>query len=550
MGQTRKAAAHPSFSIRRKLLLIVFEHHPHHPASRLFNAIIKIAILVSIASLILEHMLPLGETEQRFLHRLDQLTLIIFVSEYVLRAFCGGLQAPYRGKSFATLRYLLSPMALLDLAVILPFFIRLDSVVDLRVLRIVRLAKITRNLRPIWLEFRKLNKRRSFRQQLYSALNPDRYSDRLNEVIDFAMGKLIFLSVSAVMLETVDSIHAPLEAQFHYFDLFTICIFTLEYCARIYVCPEDKAYSAGITGRLRFMMTPIMLIDALSIMPFFLSFFIIMDLRFLRVIRLLRLLKFTRYSTAMTTLIEVLGEQAPALSAAFFTTIIVTIFSASLIYLVEHEAQPEKFSSIPEATYWAIITLLSVGYGDITPITSLGKFMTMLISLMGLGLVALPAGILASGFSQKMQERSERFKALVDSKVRDGVLSEDDRLDLKLKAAAMGLGHYREEELERAEIAAFKRLEQEFRQLSRETQAQPLQTQTSLAEPSQAIPSQAKPSPPKLSPVIASGQVFSFADFDSLLTYIERLSRVEKLEILAHLALELRGHSPERQEGD
>jgi voltage-gated potassium channel len=298
------------------------------------------------------------------------------------------------------------------------------------------------------------------------------------------------------------------------------------------------------------MMTPIMLIDALSIMPFFLSFFIIMDLRFLRVIRLLRLLKFTRYSTAMTTLIEVLGEQAPALSAAFFTTIIVTIFSASLIYLVEHEAQPEKFSSIPEATYWAIITLLSVGYGDITPITSLGKFMTMLISLMGLGLVALPAGILASGFSQKMQERSERFKALVDSKVRDGVLSEDDRLDLKLKAAAMGLGHYREEELERAEIAAFKRLEQEFRQLSRETQAQPLQTQTSLAEPSQAIPSQAKPSPPKLSPVIASGQVFSFADFDSLLTYIERLSRVEKLEILAHLALELRGHSPERQEGD
>ena len=188
--------------------------------------------------------------------------------------------------------------------------------------------------------------------------------------------------------------------------------------------------------------------------------------------------------------------------------------------------------------------------------------MTMLISLMGLGLVALPAGILASGFSQKMQERSEQFKALIDEKVRDGVLSDEDRLELKLQAAAMGLGHYREEELERAEIEAFKRLQKESRDWASEAEAiQPKVIEPKAIEPRlmpskvrEAERAEAKPVDTQLAPSASapmpSPQVLSFADFDSLLTHVDRLSRAEKLEILARLALELRAEVPERRQTD
>ena len=504
-----------SVALRRRLHLALFVQNRRNRASLLIHAVINTAILVSIGSLILEHMAVLNEQLTRFFTILDDVTLAIFSIEYFARALSGGMQPKYKGKSWPTLRYLLSPMALLDLLVIMPFFVRLESVVDLRFLRVIRLLKIARTLRPVWQEFRKINVGRGFRQKLYSALNADRYSGRLNETIDFAMGKFIFLSVAAVMLETVESIHEPLAREFHWFDVLTILVFTLEYIARVYCCVENEDYRDGWSGRLRYMMSGVAIIDLLSILPFYLGFIISFDLRFLRAVRLLRLLKFTRYSTAMSTLTQVVGEQTPALSAAFFTTIIVTIFSASIIYLVEHEAQPDKFTSIPEATYWAIITLLSVGYGDLTPVTPLGKFMTMIVSLMGLGLVALPAGILASGFSQKMQERSEAFKAMVDAKVRDGGLSDQDRLDLKLKAEALGLGHYREAELEQEELAAFKRLQQEAR-----------------------LP---QPLPPRQ--VASSTELaLSYSDFDALLLQIDKLTQPEKIEVMARIAQDL--HRP------
>ena len=516
-------------TLRRKLHLALFVDDPHRSQGQYANHIVNGAIVVSLLSLLLEHTFPIDESFAAFLKIVDDVTIAIFAVEYVLRALSGGLQDRYAGKSFATLRYLLSPMAVLDLVVILPFFIRLEGVVDLRFLRLVRLVKITRSLLPIWTEFHKLNAGRTFRQKVHSALNADRYSGRLNEFVDLVMGKLIFLSVAAVMLETVESIHTPMQHQFRYFDYFTVVVFSLEYIARVWVCPEDEAYGEGWIERLRYMVTPIALIDLLSILPFYLTFFMAMDLRFLRAIRLLRLLKFTRYSNAMTTLMEVVTEQIPALSAAFFTTLTVTIFAASLIYLVEHEAQPDKFTSIPEATYWAIITLLSVGYGDIVPITSIGKFVTMIISLAGLGLVALPAGILASGFQTKMQERSAQFRSLVDEKVRDGEITESERLDLKLQAAAMGLGRYREAELEREVLEAYRRLQEESRLVASQAEGgKPFPQPQRIAEAN--IVSEPEP----------STQILNYVDFDALLSQIDRLSRAEKLEILARIAIEVR----------
>ena len=234
-----------SVALRRRLHLALFVQNRRNRASLLIHAVINTAILVSIGSLILEHMAVLNEQLTRFFTILDDVTLAIFSIEYFARALSGGMQPKYKGKSWPTLRYLLSPMALLDLLVIMPFFVRLESVVDLRFLRVIRLLKIARTLRPVWQEFRKINVGRGFRQKLYSALNADRYSGRLNETIDFAMGKFIFLSVAAVMLETVESIHEPLAREFHWFDVLTILVFTLEYVARVYCCVENEDYRDG-----------------------------------------------------------------------------------------------------------------------------------------------------------------------------------------------------------------------------------------------------------------------------------------------------------------
>ena len=131
---------------------------------------------------------------------------------------------------------------------------------------------------------------------------------------------------------------------------------------------------------------------------------------------------------------------------------LITIFSASLMYLVEHEAQPDKFTSIPEAMYWAIITLTSIGYGDVYPVTPLGQFLTMIMACVGLGMIALPTGILATGFNEKLRKRAEAFKELVEEKAKDGIITEDEQKELNKKATEMGLSKARERQFEEEAI--------------------------------------------------------------------------------------------------
>ena len=518
---------HPLHAIRIYLYSLMFAGHHKSKLASLISDFIIVMIVLSSLSIVLEHIDFIATTFHRELVIFDEFSLVVFTAEYVLRLITGGLQPSLINKRFSTLRYAVTPMALLDLVVILPFFISFGGLIDLRFLRLVRLlrlAKLVRFIGPIWTDFVGLNKGRTFRQHVYSTMNPDVHSGQLHAVFDIFMGGVIFLSVVAVMLESVADVHDVLAREFHIFDMITVGIFSVEYLFRVYCCVENPDYEEPVVGRLRYMVSPAALVDLIAILPFYMTFLIQIDLRFLRVIRLLRLLKFTRYSSAMSTLSEVFEEQMPSLSAALFITLVVTIFSASIVYLVEHEVQPEKFTSIPEATYWAMITLLSVGYGDIYPVTPLGQFMTMIISLVGLGLVALPTGILASGFSEKMRERASTFKTLVDAKVADGTLTDREKVELKIKAHQLGLGRLQEKDMEQAEVDAFKRAEAEMAVIRSDRAAQT----TTVTE-----------IPLDLATIDTAHAAMPLSDFEKLLDQIGQLSVHEKSRIMARLASDM-----------
>ena len=238
------------------------------------------------------------------------------------------------------------------------------------------------------------------------AVPEDRGIDRL---VNSFMATLIVLNVAAVVLETVDTIYAEHMALFVCFEIFSVAVFAAEYLLRLWSCTEDPRYAHPVLGRLRYALTPMALIDLASILP---SFFPSegLDLRFVRSVRLLRLarsLKMTRYSQSLQMLTNVARSRRSELGITFFIGAILLVCASSAIYFAEREAQPDHFSSIPASMWWAATTLTTVGYGDVYPKTVMGRLLGSLIAVLGIGLFALPAGILASGFSEEAARRRE-----------------------------------------------------------------------------------------------------------------------------------------------
>jgi voltage-gated potassium channel Kch len=238
----------------------------------------------------------------------------------------------------------------------------------------------------------------------------------------------VVVSVIAVVLESVLAIHYVLNIEFIILDAVAVGVFTIEYCLRIYSCVEEPGYQKAISGRLKQAKTTSSLIDFFAILPFFLEVFLhhLFDLRFLRVFRLLRLLKLTRYTGATATLTKVIAREWPVLGASAFVMLLLVVLTASLGYLFEHEAQPEKFENIPQAIYWAVITLASVGYGDISPITPMGRVMTIILALLGIGIFAIPAALLSSAFSDQLRIERENLKNEMYKMLSDGVISPEE----------------------------------------------------------------------------------------------------------------------------
>ena len=251
---------------------------------------------------------------------------------------------------------------------------------------------------------------KNIKRRVYEILEVAAPGDKLSRTFDIFIITLIVLNVLAVILGTVDKISIQFSQSFRMFEILSVIIFTIEYILRVWSCTLNTNYKKSLSGRIKFILTPLALVDLFAVLPFYLPMLIKVDLRFIRAIRLIRLfrlLKLGRYSEAIKLFGRVLRAKKEELFITVFAIFILLTISSSLLYYVEHDSQPEVFSSIPEAMWWGVATLTTVGYGDIYPITSLGKFFGAIISLLGIGLFAMPAGILSAGFIEEIRKRRE-----------------------------------------------------------------------------------------------------------------------------------------------
>ncbi|MEM0448450.1 MAG: ion transporter [Methanomassiliicoccales archaeon] len=249
------------------------------------------------------------------------------------------------------------------------------------------------------------------RRRTHEILEYTKEGDRTAFLFTLLIALLIIFSVASVILESVSSIQERYSALFSVGEVVTVLVFTVEYALRIWSCTEDPRYSRPVRGRLRWALTFFALVDLAAFLPFYIPFLMTFDARFIRVLRLLRILrilKVGRYSSSIHLLARVLRRQAEALAVTLFGVIILIIIASSLMWNVEYEAQPQTFSSIPEAMWWAVATITTVGYGDVVPITPLGKILAGFIAILGVLSIALPAGIIVSGFMDERKEEMAR----------------------------------------------------------------------------------------------------------------------------------------------
>ena len=281
--------------------------------------------------------------------------------------------------------------------------------------------------------------KKSLRKRIWEILEKGNSNDKVSFYTDIFLITLIIFNIVAVLLETVESIYSKYALEFLIFERFSTVIFLIEYILRIWVCVEEKIKNNKLITRLKYASTWPAIIDLLAVLSGLLPMIFEVDLRILRALRMLRLLKFSRYFKVMNLLLGVLKEEKQSFLAAMFLLTIAMLIASTGIYLFEKDAQPDKFSSIPEAMWWAIATLTTIGYGDVTPVTGMGKFFGAIIAIIGIGVVALPSGILASGFTDQLKRRQAQYENELSKALQDGVISSSERNKLTKIATDMNL---------------------------------------------------------------------------------------------------------------
>ncbi|MEH0155926.1 ion transporter [Limibacter armeniacum] len=251
----------------------------------------------------------------------------------------------------------------------------------------------------------------TIREKIYNIIdNEKNLSTRL---FDAFMTTLIILNVAAIILESHQSLATAFHQEFFAFEIFSVFIFTIELMLRIIVADIHYKSENYLNSVIRYLFSFSAIVDILAIMPFYLPMFLAVDLRFirmLRLVRLLRVLKIGRYNKALKAVAKALGQRKEELFLTSFVGLVLLLFSGTLMYYVEHETQPDAFPNITASLWWAIATLTTVGYGDVYPVTTLGKFIAGIIAFIGVGFVALPTGILSSAFMEQINRREQEEK--------------------------------------------------------------------------------------------------------------------------------------------
>jgi len=250
----------------------------------------------------------------------------------------------------------------------------------------------------------------NLRKRLFKIVEPTDNPKDINRYFDIFIMSLILLNVLAIILESEPVIRASLSTFFRGFECFSVLVFSIEYVIRIWTIVENRSYQSPVLGRLKFVISPMAIIDLLAILPFYLPF-VGVDLRVLRILRLFRffrIIKMARYTKAFTMVRDVFREKKEELLVITVFISILLVLLSTIMYYLEGHVQPEIFGSIPRSLWWGIITLTTVGYGDAVPVTAFGQLFGGIVALLGIGFIALPTGILASGFSEQISKYKER----------------------------------------------------------------------------------------------------------------------------------------------
>jgi voltage-gated potassium channel len=268
----------------------------------------------------------------------------------------------------------------------------------------------------------------SLRAKTYQLLESDSHRSVIAKTVNILLIILIVTNVLAAMFESEPAYHEAYLQEFALFELISLSIFCFEYILRVWCCVEATEYKklSSSKARLKYCTSPIALIDLIAILPFLIAMFFTIDLRSLRLLRVLRLLKLNHYFKGFNIFTSVIIKELKSMTAAMMVMVFLIVIAASLMHSIEGKLQPEVFGSIIKSLWWSVVTMTTVGYGDVVPVTLTGKVVAAFIMLIGVGLVALPAGMLAARFGEELRERKNNLNGHIKEALQDGHIDQTE----------------------------------------------------------------------------------------------------------------------------
>jgi voltage-gated potassium channel len=253
--------------------------------------------------------------------------------------------------------------------------------------------------------------RLSARRALYDFLELDIPCTRGKMLFRAFMYILISVNIFLVIFESAPELPYGITSLSHAVYVFSIGIFVFLYLLRLWICVENPRFSRPVAGRLLFMATPYAVVDLAVIIAFTVPVSFLQNpttYEFVKFLRLTVIFKLVRYSDALQTMIRIFAAKRKPLGMALYMVVFLLVITSTMMYYFEHPAQPNVFTSVPESMWWGVETLTTVGYGDIVPVTAMGKVLGGITALLGIAMFAIPAGILASGFYEEYRLRLKK----------------------------------------------------------------------------------------------------------------------------------------------